>query len=138
MKEKLKARIDQFAKAVEPVIGEVVVVPDPGDSKNCDDFKSYEEAKAWFDTYFPLYGDVAKLDDDHDGEPCEALKKLRSSPGDSKNCGDFSTWKEAKAWYDFYFPLYGDVAKLDGDDDGVPCEALKERDFRIRQNENRR
>jgi hypothetical protein len=27
----------------------------------------------WFDTYFPYYGDVAGLDGDNDGEPCESL-----------------------------------------------------------------
>lgn len=45
----------------------------PGNSKNCSDFSSYAEAKAWFDTYFPYYGDVARLDSDSDGEPCETL-----------------------------------------------------------------
>jgi len=45
----------------------------PGNSKNCSDFSSYAEAKAWFDTYFPYYGDVAGLDSDSDGEPCESL-----------------------------------------------------------------
>ena len=45
----------------------------PGDSKNCPDFSSYAEAKAWFDMYFPYYGDVAGLDRDEDGEPCETL-----------------------------------------------------------------
>ena len=46
---------------------------DPGDTKNCGDFSNYSEAKAWFDTYFPYYGDVANLDGDNDGEPCESL-----------------------------------------------------------------
>ena len=45
----------------------------PGDSKNCSDFLSYAEAKSWFDTYFPHYGDVARLDGDNDGQPCESL-----------------------------------------------------------------
>eukprot|EP00929_Paragymnodinium_shiwhaense_P049020 TRINITY_DN24741_c0_g1_i1.p1 TRINITY_DN24741_c0_g1~~TRINITY_DN24741_c0_g1_i1.p1 ORF type:complete len:343 (-),score=100.42 TRINITY_DN24741_c0_g1_i1:10-1038(-) len=49
--------------------------PNPGDSKNCSDFQYYEDAKAWFDIYFPLYGDVAKLDGDGDGKPCERLKR---------------------------------------------------------------
>jgi|GEM_PF-5829757 len=31
------------------------------------------EAKAWFDTYFPYYGDVARLGSNGDGEPCESL-----------------------------------------------------------------
>jgi len=46
----------------------------PGDTKNCSDFANYAEAKAWFDTYFPLYGDIAKLDNNNDGIPCESLK----------------------------------------------------------------
>jgi Excalibur calcium-binding domain len=46
---------------------------DPGDTKNCSDFASYSQAKAWFDTYFARYGDVAGLDADHDGIPCESL-----------------------------------------------------------------
>lgn len=45
----------------------------PGDTKNCTDFATYAQAKAWFDTYYPYYGDVAKLDQDHDGIPCESL-----------------------------------------------------------------
>jgi len=49
----------------------------PGDTKNCKDFANYEEAKTWFDTYFPLYGDVAKLDGDGDGKPCESLLKKK-------------------------------------------------------------
>jgi putative cell wall-binding protein len=47
--------------------------PNPGDTKNCSDFATYAEAKAWFDTYFPFYGDVANLDADGDGIPCESL-----------------------------------------------------------------
>ena len=46
------------------------------------------------------------------------------NPGNTKNCSDFSTYPEAKAWFDAYLPYYGDVARLDGDDDGEPCESL--------------
>ena len=48
----------------------------PGNTRNCSGatgFSNYAEAKAWFDTYFPYYADVAKLDGDGDGEPCESL-----------------------------------------------------------------
>ena len=45
----------------------------PGNTKNCSDFSTYAEAKEWFDTYFAHYGDVARLDNDNDGEPCESL-----------------------------------------------------------------
>ena len=47
-----------------------------------------------------------------------------ANPGDSKNCRDFADYRVAKDWYDTYFSLYGDVARLDGDGDGIPCEAL--------------
>jgi hypothetical protein len=46
------------------------------------------------------------------------------NPGDTKNCGDFATWAEAQAWFDLYFPWYGDVANLDANEDGVACESL--------------
>jgi hypothetical protein len=49
-------------------------IPDnPGDTKNCSDFETYQGAKTWFDTYFRYYGDVAGLDGDGDEEPCESL-----------------------------------------------------------------
>jgi micrococcal nuclease len=52
------------------------------------------------------------------------LSIQQSNPGDIKNCKDFEDYREAKAWYDTYSQLYGDVARLDGDGDGVPCESL--------------
>ncbi len=45
----------------------------PGDSKNCSDFGTYAEAKRWFDTYYPYYGDIARLDQDGDLVPCASL-----------------------------------------------------------------
>ena len=45
----------------------------PGNTKNCSDFETYLEAKSWFDTYYPYYGDVAGLDGDGDQQPCESL-----------------------------------------------------------------
>ncbi|WP_262406023.1 excalibur calcium-binding domain-containing protein [Protaetiibacter sp. SSC-01] len=47
-----------------------------------------------------------------------------TSPGDVVNCSSFSTWDEANTWYAKYFPYYGDVAKLDENNDGVVCEEL--------------
>ena len=41
------------------------------------------------------------------------------------DCSDFTTQAAAQAFYDRYFPYYGDVARLDGnDDDGRACESL--------------
>ena len=45
----------------------------PGNSKNCSDFSNYNEAKTWFDTYYPYYGDIGDLDRDGDLIPCESL-----------------------------------------------------------------
>lgn len=48
-------------------------LPNPGNTKNCSDFDNYPEAREWFDRYVESYGDVAGLDRDGDGEPCESL-----------------------------------------------------------------
>jgi hypothetical protein len=45
----------------------------PGDSRGCSDFVTYEEALNWYETYAPYYGDVAKLDRNGDGVPCPGL-----------------------------------------------------------------
>ena len=58
------------------------------------------------------------------GSPTTTTSGVPDNPGDTKNCSDFSTYPEAKAWFDTYFPYYGDVAGLDGDNDGEPCESL--------------
>ncbi len=49
------------------------VPPNPGNTKNCSDFDTQQESQEWFDTYFPHYGDVARLDRDGDGVACESL-----------------------------------------------------------------
>ncbi|WP_111719428.1 cell wall-binding repeat-containing protein [Homoserinimonas sp. OAct 916] len=46
------------------------------------------------------------------------------NPGDSMNCTDFNNWADANAWYQKYYPHYGDIAKLDRDKDGIVCENL--------------
>jgi Excalibur calcium-binding domain len=46
------------------------------------------------------------------------------NPGDTKNCSDFATHAEAQAYFDTYFPFYGDVARLDADGNGIACESL--------------
>ncbi len=112
--------------------------PSPGDAKDCSSFPSRAAAQDWFDAYFDLFGDVARLDSDGDRIACEPDEQpvgqppvvtpppvgAPPNPGDTKNCGDFATYAEAKAWFDTYFPYYGDVAKLDNNSDGRPCESL--------------
>ncbi len=46
------------------------------------------------------------------------------NPGDTKNCGDFATQVEAQNWFDTYYPAYGDIAKLDADNNLLACESL--------------
>ena len=46
------------------------------------------------------------------------------NPGNTKDCGDFRTQAEAQRWYNTYFPYYGDVAQLDGNNDGIACNGL--------------
>ena len=46
------------------------------------------------------------------------------NPGDTKGCSDFKYYEDALKWYEKYYPYYGDVAKLDRDEDGVPCPGL--------------
>ncbi|MGX5681428.1 cell wall-binding repeat-containing protein [Schumannella luteola] len=103
----------------------------PGDVVDCSSFSSWSEAQSWYSTYYPYYGDVAHLDADGDGLACETLPggpeappTPPTNPGNSVNCSDFSTWAAAQAWFDTYFPYYGDVAQLDADHDGIACESL--------------
>ncbi len=56
--------------------------------------------------------------------PPTTTSGVPDNPGNTKNCSDFSTYSDAKDWFDLYFPYYGDVASLDGDNDGEPCESL--------------
>ncbi|WFG40742.1 hypothetical protein GKO48_03420 [Candidatus Lucifugimonas marina] len=45
--------------------------------------------------------------------------------GPDRDCGDFTTWKEAN---DFFIAAGGpksDPHRLDGDHDGVPCQTLR-------------
>ena len=50
----------------------------PGDIKGCSDFATYEEALSWYETYYPYYGDVAKLDRRGKGVPCSGLPHTKN------------------------------------------------------------
>jgi putative cell wall-binding protein len=56
--------------------------------------------------------------------PSNPVPTKPANPGDTKNCTDFPTQKAAQAWFNTYYPYYGDVAGLDADHDGVACESL--------------
>lgn len=54
-----------------------------------------------------------------------------------RKCADFDTYEDALRYYEKYYPYYGDVAKLDKDEDGIPCEGLphtlKQEQYRMKK-----
>ncbi|GAA4181778.1 cell wall-binding repeat-containing protein [Gryllotalpicola koreensis] len=56
--------------------------------------------------------------------PSKPTPSKPANPGDSKNCSDFATHAAAQAWFNTYYPYYGDVAHLDSDGDKIACENL--------------
>ena len=63
-------------------------------------------------------------------EAPELTPNRPENPGNSRDCGDFGAaddpdaWRAAQAWHDEYFGDFGDVARLDGDGDGIACASL--------------
>ncbi len=48
---------------------------------------------------------------------------IPSKPAD-RDCPDFATQAQAQAFFDRYYPYYGDFARLDADNDRKACEDL--------------
>ena len=108
----------------------------------CDDMRHKQEARYFFESHGGPEQDPYRLDADRDNVPCESLPSLddfdkvmakleddqtpvanRSVEGDP-NCGDFQTWAQA---YRVFVDAGGpeeDPYRLDGDNDGVPCQSL--------------
>ncbi len=106
----------------------------------CDDFQHRDAARHFAKMYDNTGENLYGIDRDLDGRPCETLPRLRDrtavlnrlnrlwnadeGTGSDANCGDFSTWSEAN---DFFIEAGGprlDPHRLDGDNNGVPCETL--------------
>jgi len=51
-------------------------------------------------------------------------EKEQSCDFNKYNCADFKTWQEAKRMFTLCGGINNDVHYLDGDEDGIPCEAL--------------
>ncbi|CAB9504020.1 secreted protein [Seminavis robusta] len=82
-------RVDNTANSK----GTVPVVPiNPGDSRGCSDFGTYEEALSWYERYLPYYGDVAKLDRDGDGIPCPKLPHTKNMDRFRRKVPVVSSW----------------------------------------------
>ena len=106
----------------------------------CDDFQHRDEAERFFGTHDSPEQNLYGLDRDLDGRPCEALPPLdeirrvlsrlnrlwRDEPpsGADANCGDFDNWDEANAFFIRNGGPDSDPHRLDGDNNGVPCESL--------------
>ncbi|MBB3678251.1 hypothetical protein FHX36_003986 [Modestobacter versicolor] len=55
---------------------------------------------------------------------CRQFTVAPANPGDDVDCNDFATQRAAQEWFNRYYPYYGDVARLDGNNDGRACESL--------------
>ena len=58
---------------VEDITGISIVLPNPGDKYDCEDFESDQDAQAWYELYFDEYGDVALLDINNNGIVCDEI-----------------------------------------------------------------
>lgn len=57
------------------------------------------------------------------GRPTPEMRQP-GNPGNIVDCPNFATQRDAQAWFDTYYPYYGDVAQLDGDNDLIACDSL--------------
>lgn len=106
----------------------------------CDDFQHRDEAEYFFETYESRGQNRYGLDRDLDGRPCESLPPLdeirrvlsrlnrlwrdESPSGADADCGDFANWVEANAFFIRNGGPDSDPHRLDGNNNGVPCESL--------------
>ena len=106
----------------------------------CDDFQHRDEAEYFFDEYDEPNSNLYGLDRDRDGRPCETLPPLdeinrvltrlnrlwrdETASGGDADCDDFVIWADANAFFVGAGGPDSDPHRLDGDDNGVPCESL--------------
>lgn len=106
----------------------------------CDDFQHRDEAEYFFERYDEPNSNLYGIDRDLDGRPCEALPPLdeinrvlsrldrlwsgESQSGGDADCDDFDTWEEANAFFLNAGGPGSDPHRLDGDNNGIPCESL--------------
>ncbi len=68
-------------------------------------------------------GDTAFVGD-WNGDGIDSLGVRRpTSPIKDVDCPDFASTWDAQAYFDYYYPSYGDVARLDADNDMEACES---------------
>jgi hypothetical protein len=105
--------------------------------KDCANFGSQSEAQSHFDSGVSKTGNknFNNLDGDGDNKACESLPKVAPSnePKSTtidldQDCSDFEgVWSAASTYFNFGKKETGNknFDNLDGDGDGIPCEALK-------------
>jgi hypothetical protein len=71
--------------------GQGVALTNPGDTKNCSDFATWDAANRWFWTYYPSFGDIGGLDSNNDLIPCETLYANAGRPTPGKPVDLFKT-----------------------------------------------
>mmetsp|Transcript_16799 Transcript_16799/g.25392 ORF Transcript_16799/g.25392 Transcript_16799/m.25392 type:complete len:351 (+) Transcript_16799:72-1124(+) len=88
--------------------------------RSFDDEEQFEALEWTLETKFSADGGqpVIRRNGDETGQ------NKPPNPGDTKGCSDFSTYEDALRWFEYYRPWYGDVARLDRDNDGIPCPKL--------------
>ena len=57
------------------------------------------------------------------GRPSPNVRNVPANPGDIKNCSSYGSQAQAQADFLYYYEAYGDVFRLDGNNDGVACES---------------
>lgn len=65
---------------VEDITGVRILLPNPGDRYNCEDFSSNQDAQTWYELYFEEYGDVAYLDINNNGIVCDEINLNNAEP----------------------------------------------------------
>jgi hypothetical protein len=68
---------------VEDVTGVRILLPNPGDKYDCENFNSVLDAQTWYELYFSDYGDIANLDINDNGVACDELIEDPSAQGSS-------------------------------------------------------
>lgn len=58
---------------VEDITGVRILLPNPGDKYDCENFNTSNDAQTWYELYFSDYGDIANLDLNGNGIACDEL-----------------------------------------------------------------
>lgn len=57
------------------------------------------------------------------GRPDPTVRNVPARPANVR-CSDFSTWRLAQDWFEYYYDAYGDIAGLDANHNLIACESL--------------